>query len=94
LLLIVSDFFKGKVVLITGASTGIGKEMARKILDWGGSVVITGRNQERLKDLEQSWIDYRERIFLMCSDTKDAASCVFVMDKTADLGMSTFYHLF
>ncbi len=40
--------FKGKVVIITGSSMGIGKTVARQLLEAGASVVINGRNQERL----------------------------------------------
>lgn len=41
-------FYNGKVVLITGGSSGIGKELARQCLIMGAHVIITGRNQERL----------------------------------------------
>jgi len=41
---------KGKTILVTGASSGIGKEAAISISKAGGIVVITGRNPERLQD--------------------------------------------
>jgi NAD(P)-dependent dehydrogenase (short-subunit alcohol dehydrogenase family) len=40
--------FEGTVSLITGASRGIGFAIARRIVDEGGSVVITGRKQDSL----------------------------------------------
>jgi NAD(P)-dependent dehydrogenase (short-subunit alcohol dehydrogenase family) len=40
--------FAGRVALITGASRGIGLAIAQRIVDEGGSVVITGRKQEGL----------------------------------------------
>ncbi len=40
--------FDGTVSLITGASRGIGFAIARRLVDEGGSVVITGRKQEGL----------------------------------------------
>lgn len=40
----------GKNILITGASSGIGREMAIVCSRMGASVIITGRNQERLYD--------------------------------------------
>lgn len=43
------EFYKDKVVIVTGASMGIGKELAYQILKFGGKVVITGRNKERLE---------------------------------------------
>ena len=40
--------FKGKVAIVTGSSMGIGKTVARQLLEAGASVVINGRNRERL----------------------------------------------
>jgi predicted outer membrane repeat protein len=40
----------GKTILVTGATSGIGRETAIAISRVGGIVIITGRNQERLKD--------------------------------------------
>lgn len=39
---------KGKTILVTGASSGIGRETAIVCSKMGANVVITGRNQERL----------------------------------------------
>ena len=41
---------KGKTVLITGASSGIGRETAIVCSKMGATVVITGRNDERLQE--------------------------------------------
>lgn len=40
----------GRIILITGASSGIGKELAILCSRMGSKVVITGRNQKRLND--------------------------------------------
>lgn len=41
--------FAGKVVLITGASSGIGAATAKRFAALGASVVLAGRNMENLK---------------------------------------------
>ena len=41
-------YIEGKVIIITGGSSGFGLEAARMLLEMGAKVVITGRNQERL----------------------------------------------
>jgi len=40
---------KGKVVIVTGGSSGMGKAMAKRFVEEGANVVITGRNEERLQ---------------------------------------------
>lgn len=43
------EILKGKKILITGGSTGIGFSIAKKCLQEGAVVVITGRNEDKLK---------------------------------------------
>ena len=44
----------GKTILVTGASSGIGRQAAISIAKQGGNVVITGRNEERLEETMQA----------------------------------------
>ncbi|MCX6235543.1 MAG: SDR family NAD(P)-dependent oxidoreductase [Bacteroidetes bacterium] len=41
---------KGKTILVTGASSGLGRQCATSISHYGGTVIITGRNEERLNE--------------------------------------------
>lgn len=40
----------GKTVLVTGASSGIGRQVAISVADMGGTVILTGRNKEQLTE--------------------------------------------
>lgn len=44
----------GKTILITGASSGIGREVARSCSERGATVVISGRNPQRLEETLES----------------------------------------
>ena len=45
---------EGKKALITGASGGIGKEIARVLIEHNAEVCISGRNVEELNELKES----------------------------------------
>jgi NAD(P)-dependent dehydrogenase (short-subunit alcohol dehydrogenase family) len=47
---------EGKTILITGASSGIGRTIAIECSKMGATVVITGRNEERLKETFSSLV--------------------------------------
>lgn len=44
-----NDIFKEKVIMITGGGSGLGYYMAKKLNEEGAIVIITGRNEEKLK---------------------------------------------
>ena len=60
---------KGKTILVTGASSGIGRATAIECSKMGAKVVITARNEERLKEtlasLEGKWHQ------MICFDLND-----------------------
>jgi NADP-dependent 3-hydroxy acid dehydrogenase YdfG len=46
-----ANWAKGRVALITGATSGFGEALARRIVAGGGKVIATGRRQDRLDAL-------------------------------------------
>ena len=45
------NLFSGKVAIVTGGSTGIGKTITQELLYLGANVVIASRNDERLQSV-------------------------------------------
>jgi NADP-dependent 3-hydroxy acid dehydrogenase YdfG len=50
-----ANFFENKVVMVTGATSGIGKALAELLLQAGASVSICGRNATTLQQLQTDW---------------------------------------
>ena len=46
---------ENRIVLITGASSGIGLAAARMFAEEGATVVLAARNQERLSEVEKEF---------------------------------------
>ncbi|MGD0341694.1 MAG: SDR family NAD(P)-dependent oxidoreductase [Bacteroidales bacterium] len=45
------DFFNGKVIVITGASSGIGRATALKLSQLGSKIALASRNEDKLNSL-------------------------------------------
>ena len=58
-----------KVALITGASTGIGKELALIHAEKGGDLVIVARNEEKLNQLKaEIESKYQSKVLVIAKD--------------------------
>jgi NAD(P)-dependent dehydrogenase (short-subunit alcohol dehydrogenase family) len=55
---------KGKTILVTGSSSGIGEEVAVQISRYGGNVIITGRNEDRLNSTYSRLIGESHKLIL------------------------------
>ncbi len=47
------DLFKNKIAIITGGGSGIGYEIAQQLLEYGASVWIASRNEEKLQKAQE-----------------------------------------
>ncbi|WP_438453396.1 SDR family oxidoreductase [Streptomyces asiaticus] len=72
-----------KTVLITGATSGIGAHTARLLLDRGHRVVVTGRNESKLKlFLEDA--GHPDRLLGLVSDAADWEATESVVTRTVE----------
>lgn len=63
--------FQGKVAVITGSSRGIGKAIAIELAENGVSIVLNGRNEERLKETEEHIRKIHSNVMYVCCDVSD-----------------------
>ena len=75
------EFYRNKVVLITGASMGIGKELALQVLNYGGKVAITGRSMTRLLTVQSELKEHAENLLIHAGDVADYDDVVSLMGK-------------
>jgi short-subunit dehydrogenase len=66
-------YFRGKVALITGASSGIGEELAWQLAQAGAKVTLAARRKERLEGLAQriAALANSEALVVECDVTRD-----------------------
>jgi len=56
----------GKTVLITGASSGIGRELARQLTEKNCRLVLIARREERLQELLKTLPGKSEHVYFIC----------------------------
>lgn len=76
---------KDKIAVITGASRGIGREIAVLFAKEGAKLVLTARNQEALKAVAKEIYEInREEPLVFQLDVRDSAKVEELLDKTLD----------
>ncbi len=75
-----SDFFKNKVVAITGGSDGIGKALIELLLPMGAKIATCARNQDKLYDLQLR--HSKEPLHCIVADVSNVNDCKLFIDST------------
>ena len=66
--------FKGKTVIITGASAGVGAACARAFADCGANLVLAARGQSALDAIKTELAD-KVKVLTVAMDVGDSAAC-------------------
>ncbi len=77
-----ADMFNltGRVALVTGASSGLGKQFARALADNGAAVALVARRTDRLLDLQQEIEAAGGKALAIEADVTDRAAMVAAFD--------------
>mgnify|MGYP002476541954 CR=1 FL=1 len=67
--------FEGRVMLVTGATSGIGRCCARRLAEEGAKVVAAGRRRDRLEALEEEVTAAGGQLLGVPGDVRDEATC-------------------
>ncbi|WCK52664.1 2,4-dienoyl-CoA reductase [Aneurinibacillus sp. Ricciae_BoGa-3] len=73
---------QGKVAIVTGGSSGMGKAMAKKFAEKGAKVVITGRDQEKLDATAQEIQQEPGQILCVQMDVRNPEDAQRMVEKT------------
>ncbi len=76
--------FNDKVVIITGASSGIGKACAFEFADNGAKVVLAARRENELKKVEEKIKKQGGEAISIKTDVKNIDDCKNLIDKTVE----------
>ena len=69
-----------KIALITGATSGIGLGCARKFAQGGYDLIITGRRQEILNEVENELKEIGADVKTLCFDVRNREQCKAAID--------------
>ena len=78
------DFFQNKVVVVTGASSGIGRAIAREFAERRAIVVLASRNESTLKTLVSEFISNGGTAMAFPTDVTDEEQCKSLIEGTVN----------
>ena len=78
---------KGKVIIVTGGGTGLGKSMSKYFLELGANVVITSRKEDVLKSAKKELEELTGgKVHYVAGDVRDVSD----VNNTIDSSIKTF----
>ena len=76
--------FENKVVVITGASSGIGEAAAEQFAKKGANLVLVARRKEKLEQVEKNLSKYSVKILICVCDVSDKDQVKQMAEKTIE----------
>ncbi len=76
------DYFKGKVIIVTGASSGIGLASARLFGSYGSKVVMAARSIDKLRELAPSVSPDPDNVLCIKTDVSVEEDCKAMVEAT------------
>ena len=73
-----------KIVLITGATSGIGLACAKKFAENGDKLILTGRNARRLAEIKQEITAKGTEVITLVYDVRDSAASKSAFEELPD----------
>lgn len=75
---------QNRVVIVTGASAGIGRATAIALAEAGAHVVISARRKDRLESLRAQMMTLPVQMLVVAGDVRDEAFCKQLVSKTIE----------
>ena len=79
-----ADAFRAQVVIVTGASAGIGKSLALLLASQGAKVAIVARRAERLEQVAAECRRLEGEALVVPTDVTNEAQCKALVEKTIE----------
>jgi NADP-dependent 3-hydroxy acid dehydrogenase YdfG len=81
-----TEFFGGKVAVVTGASTGIGLGLSRNLLESGAEVYMSSRTPAHIAEAAESLRQYGDKVHAQVLDVREEKAVADYMDYVASRG--------
>jgi short-subunit dehydrogenase len=78
------DSLEGKVAIITGASRGIGAELARQLAEKGARVALAARSEDDLQEVAEQCRDRGGHAVVVPTDVTNESACASLVDRTVE----------
>ena len=75
---------KDKVIIVTGSSAGLGRELANQLGKQGARVVMNGRNEERLNKVVREFTEKGYEVFGIAADAGSPDQSKRLVDETIE----------